>query len=186
MPAGKRATFAEKLTERLRHLERLITDMLAFARQGGEDHCLIEVDGLLRAVEQAVSDSCRARDIELVLSPPVPAEAVITGNRTLLMTLFQNLIGNALEVTGPGGEILLSARALEGRIRIAVRDEGPGIAPELQERIFEPFVTTRSGGTGLGLAVARAIARAHRGEISVQSRPGEGSTFTVGLPLARS
>ena len=69
-------------------------------------------------------------------------------------------------------------------VRFTVRDSGRGIAPELQERLFEPFFTTRAEGTGLGLALARGVARAHGGDITLRSTPGQGATFTLSLPLA--
>ncbi len=69
-------------------------------------------------------------------------------------------------------------------VRFSVRDSGRGIAPELQERLFEPFFTTRAEGTGLGLAIARGVARAHGGDITLRSTPGQGAEFTLVVPLA--
>jgi two-component system sensor histidine kinase FlrB len=69
-------------------------------------------------------------------------------------------------------------------VRFVVRDTGAGIAAELQERLFEPFFTTRADGTGLGLAIARGVARAHGGDILLRSTPGQGATFTLSLPLS--
>ena len=69
-------------------------------------------------------------------------------------------------------------------VRFTVRDSGRGIAPELQERLFEPFFTTRAEGTGLGLAIARGVARAHGGDITLCSAPGQGAEFILTVPLA--
>jgi two-component system sensor histidine kinase FlrB len=77
-----------------------------------------------------------------------------------------------------------AAAALEaGRLAIEVCDDGRGIAPEDQERLFEPFFTTRQEGTGLGLAIVRSVVEAHGGDVAVRSRPGEGAAFTVRLPV---
>ncbi len=181
--AEKRRTFAGKLADRLRHLERLVTDMLVFARGGGNPTQAIEVESLIDAVVEAAADSCAARGTALIWEKGQEKTSV-TGNRTLLLTLFQNLIANALDAMEGGGRIDLAVRRVAEQVEITVIDEGPGIAPELQERIFEPFTTTRSGGNGLGLAVVRAVARAHQGDVRVDSKPGPGSRFTVSLPLA--
>ena len=104
------------------------------------------------------------------------------GSRKALGGALVNLLENALQACDAGGEVLLSASIVEQRLRISVRDTGPGIAPEAQARIFEPFFTTRGQGTGLGLAIALGVARAHGGTIEVSSKPGEGSEFLMLLP----
>ena len=108
-----------------------------------------------------------------------------------LQQVLINLVVNALEATPEGGKIAISADevARDGRagMAITVADTGAGIAPELQERIFETFFTTkpRGQGTGLGLAICRDIARAHGGDLKVESTPDVGSTFTLWVPLVR-
>jgi signal transduction histidine kinase len=92
------------------------------------------------------------------------------------------LIGNAAAVVPAGGEIVLEAASEPAGVAFAVADSGPGVPLALRERIFEPFFTTRPAGTGLGLAVAREIVRAHAGSIEVGERPGGGARFVVHLP----
>jgi two-component system phosphate regulon sensor histidine kinase PhoR len=100
-----------------------------------------------------------------------------------------NLVENAITYTPPGGQIELSLAVADGMARLAVRDSGPGIAPEELTRIFERFYrldrarARRTGGAGLGLAIVRWIAEAHGGRVEVESRVGQGSTFTVLLPI---
>jgi signal transduction histidine kinase len=97
-----------------------------------------------------------------------------------------NLIVNALQILPPGGEI--TVRTLpprNGRVSCEVSDNGPGIAPELQERIFTPFFTMREGGTGLGLALVQRIVQAHQGTVAVESEVGRGTTFRVELPTVQ-
>ncbi|HEY4909328.1 MAG TPA: ATP-binding protein, partial [Methylomirabilota bacterium] len=101
-----------------------------------------------------------------------------------------NLVDNAIKYTPAGGKVELSLVAANGRALISVRDTGIGIEPDAAARIFEPFVRLDAargrdtGGTGLGLALVRAIVTAHGGTVEVESAPGAGSRFTIRLPLA--
>jgi signal transduction histidine kinase len=95
-----------------------------------------------------------------------------------------NIIVNAFQAMSKGGTLRLTARTAQGRLEVTIHDTGQGIAPEHLDRIFEPYFTTKEGGTGLGLALTQRIVEAHGGTIIVDSRPGKGSTFRIGLPLA--
>jgi signal transduction histidine kinase len=128
------------------------------------------------------------KGIRLDLS--IPEEALwIQGDAVHLRRLFFNLIHNAVKFTPPAGEIKILVEAGEGKVRVSVKDTGEGIAPEDQARIFEKFYRVRRPdqqeppGTGLGLCLARSIARAHDGDIVFESVLKKGSTFTVILPL---
>jgi two-component system sensor histidine kinase FlrB len=115
------------------------------------------------------------------------SDAVLTGNREALRGAIQNLINNALQACGEQAQLLLSASLCEQNgvqaTVISLTDNGPGISRALQEQIFEPFYTTRSRGTGLGLAVVKAVAHAHNGTMWVESEEGQGSNFSLFLPL---
>ena len=110
------------------------------------------------------------------------------GDGDLLKQLLLNLVDNAIAYTPPGGRVELSLDVDGAWARLSVRDTGSGIPPEDLERIFERFYrldearTRRSGGAGLGLAIARWIAEAHGGHIAVESAVGQGSVFTLVLP----
>lgn len=100
------------------------------------------------------------------------------------MTALQNLVGNAIDVVGSEAEIEVTVNKFsDDRVDIVVSDKGPGVEAENLEKIFEPFYTSRAKGTGLGLAVVRAIAEAHNGEVWVKSIVGYGSQFGLRLPL---
>lgn len=103
-----------------------------------------------------------------------------------LKQVFVNLISNAIQAMPAGGELTLAATVRDNYLEISVTDTGAGIPEEEQERIFNPFHTTRADGTGLGLSIVHRIVDAHKGYITIESRVSEGSTFTVGLPLAIS
>ena len=99
--------------------------------------------------------------------------------RRALLNLTRNAVAAAR-----AGRVALGAAAQGDRVRIEVRDDGPGVPPELREKIFAPFFTTREKGTGLGLAFVREIVRDHGSEVDVRDAPGGGSVFSFDLPRA--
>jgi PAS domain S-box-containing protein len=110
----------------------------------------------------------------------------VDGDANALQQVVLNLMTNARDVLSAGGEISIeTAPVLDGSggaARLTIRDNGPGIPPELVPRIFDPFFTTKAEGTGLGLSISYGIVKEHQGTIDVQSRPGEGTTFVLTLP----
>ena len=174
--------FAGKIVSRLNHLEEQVRDMLVFARG---DIKLAEVVAVPSLVEQlrtameaplvAAGASCewelQCRDEMLLCNAPVMVGALM------------NLVNNALQAAGDGCSLRLRVLPAEGdRVRIEVVDDGPGIAPSVLVQLQEDFFTTRPNGTGLGLAVARAVARAHHGEFFIHSQPGLGTRAGFLLP----
>ena len=109
-------------------------------------------------------------------------DAVVEGDPHHLRQIALNLIKNAAEAAGPGGKVEVRVFTAPDGVHLSVTDTGPGISPELRERIFEPFFTTKPSGTGLGLAVSQAMARAHGGAIEAMPAAGGGATFTLRLP----
>jgi two-component system OmpR family sensor kinase len=110
----------------------------------------------------------------------------VRGDRERLRQVIQNLVDNAVKYSSAGGRVRVSATTDDGHVLIDVADEGPGIAPEDQELIFEKFGRSSGGetkpGTGLGLFIARSIAEAHGGSLDVESVPARGSVFRLELP----
>ena len=104
------------------------------------------------------------------------------GVRDQLVQVVFNLILNSIDATGKGGLIEVTATQHDGKLVVQVRDDGCGLAPEVQAKLFRPYYTTKKHGTGLGLFVIRQIVQAHRGTVTVQSAMGAGATFTVELP----
>ena len=123
----------------------------------------------------------------MVTSKPTGA---VYGNEDYLIHLFLNLLDNAIRYTPPSGQITLDCTQTNDTVRISIRDTGPGIAPEHLSRVFDRFYrvdrgrSRAQGGSGLGLAIAQSIAQLHSGRITVESMIGQGSTFTVVLPLS--
>ncbi len=168
---------------------RLVANLLLLAR-GDEARAIdrrpVELDGLLLEVARQAHG----------LSPTVRIaighedQAQIQGDADLIKQVVLNLVDNAVTHTPPGGLVELSLTVADGEARLAVRDSGPGIAPEEIEHIFERFYRLdrargrHTGGAGLGLAIARWIGQAHGGRIAVESTLGQGSTFIVILPIS--
>lgn len=179
-----RARCAERTLDRLRHLERLIRDMLGFAKGEVSGHEAFEVCELVAELEHTIEPVAARRGVVFASRCACPGSR-LAGNRKEIAGALTNLLENALQATDSAGHVeLLAARDGE-RVRFEIADSGRGIDPALQERLFEPFFTTRADGTGLGLAIARGVARAHGGEITLRSAPGQGSTFAFELPAMR-
>jgi two-component system, sensor histidine kinase FlrB len=176
-----RVRFADKATEQLRRLERLIHDVLLFARGEEIGREVIPVNEMLLEAANEVEPVFREKGVRLD-THGADGNPIIVGGRKPLGSALVSLLENALQASPQGGTVALSATLAGRTARIAVRDAGPGIAPDLLDRVFEPFFTTRAQGTGLGLAIALGVLRAHGGRIEVTSSLGEGAEFVLILP----
>ncbi|MEO1765863.1 sensor histidine kinase [Thiobacter aerophilum] len=178
-----RLRFAGKVLERLRHLEHLIQDMLLFVRGEAAGRETLAVSTLLADLAQMMEPQMQAHGVGFSVVDAA-AGAALTCSRDALASALMSLLENALQVCRAGDQVRLAARVDADAVVFVVEDSGPGIEPAHLERIFEPFFTTRAEGTGLGLAIVRSVAEAHGGSVAVDSRLGQGSTFTLRLPLA--
>jgi two-component system sensor histidine kinase FlrB len=183
LPEQERLRFAQKALARLRDLERMIQDMLTFVRGVPVAQESIAAEDLLRELAQLMKPQMASRGVRFSLHAAVDG-ARLHGNRKALAGALTNLLDNALRACVAGGEVRLEAQAADDAVQIRVRDTGSGMEREVQERLFEPFFTTRAEGTGLGLAIVRSVVEAHGGDVRVESAPGEGATFIVRLPAA--
>ncbi len=177
------ASTACKIVERLRHLENLLTDMLSFVRRGDLVVDSIPVCDLLDAFADCLAEHKGLHEARIALDE-MPSEASVQGNLEALRSVFENLVVNATQAGGEGVTLGLSAVLKGGDwLEVSLADDGPGIAVELQERVFEPFITCRPNGVGLGLAIAKRVIETHGGSLTLRSTPGDGSLFEVRLPL---
>jgi signal transduction histidine kinase/CheY-like chemotaxis protein len=175
-----------------RHLLTIINDILDFSKIESGKLEIEDIAFSLHDLLEGVVDLFRAKvsesKVELVLDVPPSTPDGFRGDPTRLRQVLVNLIDNALKFT-PKGQVVLTAGHGDGRVRLTVADSGIGIPMERQGSLFLPFSQLdassmrRFGGTGLGLAISRRLAHLMGGDITVSSVAGEGSTFTVELPL---
>ncbi len=175
--------FSARALQSLKGLEKLIADMLLFANGGGGERERVDARQLLEQAVEPLRRKMQAQGIELA-HDFAAGELPVEVNLTMVVSALQNLINNAMEAMPGGGRLSLSLHRGNPLLELGVRDSGVGIEPQLRSRLFEPFVTTREGGTGLGLAVVQAVAGAMGGEVYCESTVGEGSLFALRLPLA--
>jgi signal transduction histidine kinase len=168
-----------KETERLNHV---VEDFLRMARQQPLDLRDCSIREELETIVTLVAKDAQDRGVSLRLEQNVE-QAVIRGDGEKLRQGFLNIVINALQATPSGGSVSISLNKVESGFVINFRDSGPGISPENLQRIFEPFYTTKSDGTGLGLAVTRKIIDGHAGTMDIKSEVGRGTTVSVRLPL---
>ena len=183
---SSRLRFQSKLMNRLHDLETQVNDMLLFARSG--DQKVIEevsLSALLAEVQDASESMLAQVNGHLQCRLPDP-DLLIMANKNALASAITNLVSNAIEATGKGAQLYISAaRRDENQVEISVMDNGPGIEKGHIAKVMEAFYTTKSQGTGLGLAVVQSIAQAHKGSVEIKSEFGKGSCFTLILPLHR-
>jgi PAS domain S-box-containing protein len=182
----------EKIHRNQTHLLGLINDVLNFAKiEAGQVQYEVDdvpLDAALAAVEALVEPQLHARDLRYRYRGGDP-RVTVRADRERMEQVVLNLLSNAIKFTEPGGEVELWWDTEGGTARIHVRDTGRGIPTDKLEEIFEPFVQvdpalTRSAeGTGLGLAISRDLARAMKGDLTARSQEGEGSVFTLTLPV---
>ncbi len=173
-----------RIREAAERLQRLSRDLIAYARPPSEQHEPVDLaqvlDEAARMCEPALARAGARLERRL---GEVPA---VLGQRGSLLQVFVNLLTNAAQALQPGGGPIQLELSREGaQVAARVRDGGVGMELDVKRRIFEPFFTTRkeAGGTGLGLSIVQGIVARHGGAIGVESTPGEGTAFTVLLPL---
>jgi signal transduction histidine kinase len=172
-------------------LEELIKSVLAFAKPTEYEMESLDLPLLLRRLLDRLRPRMAERHVQcdLRVEPECP---LVEGNIRALEQVFSNLINNALQAMSEmgNGSLALKVQPVhieEGveSLEVSIADTGPGIPKEFQERIFQPFYTTKRDGTGLGLPLSQRIITAHKGNIQFSSFPG-GTIFTVRLPVAKT
>ena len=189
-PPGEQREFIQTIHDTARFMAALVDDLLNVARiEAGELHLDYSVVDLRLLLERnaAINRPLAARkQIELVYhiseTPPALADAA------KLEQVLNNLIGNAVKFSPPGGRVEIRLTAQGGTFCLSVRDHGPGIPPERQKTLFRPFQRGETGSageksTGLGLSIVKRIVEGHGGRIWVESQPGAGATFYVEIPF---
>jgi signal transduction histidine kinase len=180
------------MNEEAQRLDRTVSEILSVSQiEAGsfelkrDDVSVASLLGQLKADHEA---QARERDITLEFDQP-PKLPVIQADRDKIALALHNLVGNALKYTLEGGRVTVATTAENGRLTVAVTDTGIGIDPEERERVFDKFYRSKNPqatsvkGSGLGLPIAREVARLHGGDVTLESELGKGSTFTLTVPL---
>jgi signal transduction histidine kinase len=170
------------IRDQVNTLDALTEEYLAFARftqahfeEESVNHLVEELAAFVRPVADR-----QGLSMHVETDPAVPMMEI---DRALLRQAILNLVKNGLEALSRGGALTISSRAVGDAVEIAVTDTGPGISPDVGDRLFEQFFTTKPQGTGLGLSISRQIIEEHRGELRWANRPGGGAVFTIRLPV---
>lgn len=177
----KEAAVVKEIVARIDALNDLMKDLLLFARPPQIKPAQVEIRSLVTSTAELLAEDPALRDVHVAVEG---SAAPVLADAGLLRIVFLNLMVNSAHAMKGQGAIRVSVDSGSEGCRIAFADTGPGIAPDVREKIFTPFFTTKSRGSGLGLPTAKRLVEAHHGTISVQCPPGGGTTITVQLPAA--
>lgn len=175
--------FSEKLLSRLQNLEGLVEDMLLFARGGRFDSEQLAFNSFIEELNESLQSKAIEYDCEINVDNQIDA-AVIEANKNAVISAIHNLVTNAVQSSNYSVTINVLCKQINDQfVQIDIKDDGVGIPADIHDRLFEPFFTTRSQGTGLGLAVVDAVVRAHNGRLSFETEEGQGTVFHIQLPV---
>jgi two-component system sensor histidine kinase FlrB len=180
LPPETRLRFAGSLKERLHELEHQVRDMLVFARGELPLGDRLTPKALFQALQQAAQVHVQGHAVRWQCDTHL---GELLCNRDTLVGALLNLIDNALQASPEPARLKVHLYRREQNLHLCVSDAGAGVEPGLLARLGEPFLTTKATGTGLGLAVVQAVARAHQGSLRLRSKPGRGTCAYVVLPL---
>lgn len=182
--------FAKRMHKESGRLAALVQDIIELSRLQGASVAQqgrpVDVNAVIAEAVDRSQLPAESKDIRIVVGGRTDAK--VFGDQDLLVTALRNLIDNAIRYSPENTRVGIGVRSREGLVSISVTDQGEGLSPEDQERVFERFYRVDSarsrhtGGTGLGLSIVKHVASNHGGEVTLWSQPGQGSTFTLRLP----
>lgn len=171
----------DKLESNIEAMRNMVQDLLNFTANRQPQRQRLEINDLIAELITEIQEQCRAQKI--VLRQQVVGLSDVEADGEMLRSAVRNLLLNAVDALGQGGAIEVRAEAAEDGWQIAVCDDGEGIPTEVRERIFDPFYTTKSTGTGLGLSVVERVMESHGGWVSLESRLPSGTCACLHFPL---
>jgi signal transduction histidine kinase len=182
-PPGLPAEDLGIIEHEIRRMEACIQTFLDFARPPRAERCRTDLLGVIRRAVSLLDGRARRQSVTIKADlPPSPVELLIDGEQ--IHQVLVNLMLNSLDAMPRGGELQLAARVLDDRplVQVRLHDTGPGISPTVLSRLFEPFVSGKETGLGLGLSICRRLLEAHGGTIFGENDPAGGAVFTFTLP----
>jgi len=184
--AGENVEYAQVALEELQRVERSVSHLLRFAREEDLELTDLEVADVVDSALETFRD--RLGELSVQIDRDLRAAGPVRGDPEKLRRVVINLLGNALDAFAEAGTPAPRIRIQAGEnlaateVWLRIQDNGPGIDPERLQRIFDPFYTSKSAGTGLGLALTRKVVDAHGGSIEAHSSPGKGTEFVLTFP----
>ena len=163
-----------------RRIQELLQDLLDVSRGKSRAAEPCRLREAAAAACEALGSAAQAQNVDLILA--IPPDIELPLERSRMERAFVNLISNALEAMPDGGEVSITAGLENGWALVQVTDNGPGISPEIRSQLFQPFVSGKRNGLGLGLALSRQTVLDHGGDMWVESKPGQGARFCFRLP----
>jgi len=163
-------------------LNRTIGELLKFAKPHPPMYGPVQVNDLIREMTQLIKNRAEKQNIEIGLQLDQALSPIKADGEQLKQVLLNLLINSSQAIASQGRIDIATSMSSPGRLTIAITDNGVGIAPEYLEKVFDPFFSTKPGGTGLGLAVVQRIISGHNGVIGIKSEPGKGTTVLIHLP----
>jgi PAS domain S-box-containing protein len=179
--AGARGR-AKAISAEVRRLDVILTDLLQFARPRPAVRQRLDIGDLVRRTVAVTQADPLAKEIDFAVCASSEAELVAPVDPDAMRQVMLNVLRNAVEACAPRGHITCTVSRGNGTLRIEVSDDGPGLPPEARRRVFEPFFSTKSRGTGLGLPISRRIVDEHKGRMRLRARRSGGTTVSIELP----
>ncbi|MGO4248151.1 sensor histidine kinase [Paenarthrobacter sp. RAF54_2] len=182
--------FAKRMHKESGRLAALVQDIIELSRLQGANVAqqghTVDINTVITEAVDRSQLPAESKNIQILVGGH--SDSLVFGDRDLLVTALRNLIDNAIRYSPENTRVGVGVRTREGVVAISVTDQGEGLTPEDQERVFERFYrvdaarSRHTGGTGLGLSIVKHVVSNHGGEVTVWSQPGQGSTFTIRLP----
>ena len=182
LPDGDpRKELMKEILGQVKRLDGTVRGLLTFAKPTNPSRQPIVLQAFIGRIARIATEQERSRGIQV--RHQGPATLTVSADPGLLEQVLWNLLLNAAEAMKGGGEIVVTFEETPAHVVLKVADNGPGVAPELLPKLFRPFVTTKTSGTGLGLSLCRKIIEAHGGTIGIGSVPGQGTEVVIRLPI---
>ncbi len=181
---GERDTLLEIIGEEIERIEKSIEDFLNFTKPFKLSLSRVNLNHIINDTVALMEE--KALRTSIVIKKELEVLPAIKGDEDALRKVFMNIIRNSIDASREGGAITINAGLAGGKVQVAIRDTGIGIAPEDLKRIFDPYFSKKRGGTGLGMSIAKRIMEGHEGNISIESEIGRGTVVKLVFPPAES